>query len=162
MDVRLIFGLSALMSMVSGSILAGLYVWPWLRARARDQALAVLVAPHMLIRLLGLSFLVSGVVSPALPSAFAVPAAYGDLTAGVLAIVATIALAKHALWAGAAVWVFNILGSADLLYAFYGGGHAHLQPGSLGAAFYLPTAMVPLLLVSHFLIFGLLLRREQT
>jgi hypothetical protein len=162
MDVRLIFGLSALMSMLSGSVLAGLYVWPWLRARARDQALASLVAPHMLIRFLGLSFLVPGVVSPALPAAFAIPAAYGDLTTGVLAIVATIALAKHVPWAAAAVWVFNILGSADLLYAFYAGPHAQLQPGSLGAAFYLPTAMVPLLLVSHFLIFRLLLRGERT
>jgi hypothetical protein len=162
MDARLIFGLSALMSMVSGSILAALYVWPWLRARARDQALATLVAPHMLIRFLGLSFLISGVVSPAVPAAFAVPAAYGDFVAGVLAIAATIALAKHAPGAVAAVWVFNILGLVDLLYAFYAGGHAQLQPGSLGAAFYLPTAMVPLLLISHFLIFGLLLRREQT
>ena len=162
MDVRLIFALSALMSFVSCSVIAKLYVWPWLRARARDQALASLVAPHMFIRFLGLSFLVPGVVSPALPAAFAVPAAYGDSVAGILAIAAIIALAKRASWAIAAVWVFNVWGAADLLFAFYSGPHAQIQPGALGAAFYLPTAIVPSLLVTHFLVFRLLLRKERS
>jgi hypothetical protein len=40
MDVRIVFALSALMSLVSCSVIAKLYVWPWLRARGRDQALA--------------------------------------------------------------------------------------------------------------------------
>jgi len=82
MDVRVIFGFSALMSFVSCTVIAQLYVWPWLRARPRDRALVSLVAPHMFLRFLGLSFLVPGVVSPALPAAFAVPAAYGDFVAG--------------------------------------------------------------------------------
>lgn len=162
MDVRVIFAFSALMSLVSCSVIAKLYVWPWLRARARDQALVSLVAPHMFIRFLGLSFLVPGVVSPALPAAFAVPAAYGDFVAGILAIAATIALAKRASWAIAAVWVFNVWGAADLLFAFYSGPHAQIQPGTLGAAFYLPTAIVPSLLVTHLLVFRLLLRKERS
>jgi len=162
MDVRVIFGFSALMSLVSCAVIAKLYVWPWLRTRARDQALASLVAPHMFLRFIGLSFLVPGVVSPALPAAFAVPAAYGDFVAGILAIAATIALAKRASWAIAAVWVFNVWGAADLLFAFYAGPHAGLQPGNFGAAFYLPTAIVPALLVTHFLIFRLLLRRARS
>jgi len=162
MDVRVIFGFSALMSFVSCVVIAQIYVWPWLRARARDQALVSLVAPNMFLRFIGLSLLVPGVVSPALPPAFAVPAAYGDFVAGILAITATIALAKHAFWAIAAVWVFNVWGAADLLFAFYSGLHAQLQPGTLGAAFYLLTAIVPPLLVTHFLVFGLLLRKEHS
>jgi hypothetical protein len=114
----------------------------------------------MFIRFLGLSFLVPGVVSPALPAAFAVPAAFGDAVAGIFAIAATIALAKRASWAIAAVWVFNVWGAADLLFAFYSGPHAQIQPGALGATFYLPTAIVPSLLVTHFLVFRLLLRKE--
>ena len=160
MDVRVIFALSALMSLVSCSVIAKLYVWPWLRARARDQALVSLVAPHMFLRFIGLSFLVPGVVSPALPAAFAMPTAYGDFVAGILAIAATIALAKRASWAIAAAWIFNVWGAADLLFAFYSGPHAQIQPGTLGAAFYLPTAIVPSLLVTHFLVFRLLLRKE--
>jgi hypothetical protein len=162
MDVRAIFGISVLMSFMSSAVLAKLYAWPWLRARDRYKALATLVAPHMFLRFIGLSFLVPGVVSPALPRAFAAPAAYGDFATGILAILATIVLAKSASWAVGAVWVFNIWGTADLLFAFYQGPHARILPEMLGAAFYLPTAIVPPLLVTHFLIFGLLLRSKAS
>jgi len=162
MDVRAIFGLSALLSLVSSVVIGRLYVWPWLRTRDRNQALVPLVAPHMFLRFIGLSFLVPGVVSPALPAAFAVPAAYGELVAGILAVIATIALAKRLPWAIGAVWVFNVWGAADLLFGFYEGPHAGIQPEMLGAAFYLPTAIVPLLLMTHFLTFQVLMRKQPS
>ncbi len=162
MDVRAIFAISVVSSFVGSAAAAKLYVWPWLRSRDRYKALVSLVAPHMFLRFIGLSFLVPGVVSPALPRAFAAPAAYGDFAAGILAILATIALAKNASWAVGAVWLFNIWGTADLLFAFYQGPHARIIPEMLGAAFYLPTAIVPPLLVTHFLIFGLLLRSKAS
>src|SRR5262249_61754090 len=87
------------------------------------------------------------------------PAAYGDFAAGVLAIIATAALAGRARWATASVWAFNLWGAADLLNAFYQGARVQIQPGSLGAGFLLITAIVPLLLTSHFLIFRLLVKR---
>jgi hypothetical protein len=46
------------MSLVSSGVIAQLYAWPRLRMMNRDQALLVLVAPHMLLRFTGLSFLV--------------------------------------------------------------------------------------------------------
>ncbi len=160
MNTLAIFGVSALMSLVSSGVIATLYVWPRLRTMNRDQALVVLVAPHMFLRFIGLSFLVPGVVAPSLPGAFAVPAAYGDFAAGILAIIATLALAKRAHWAISAVWLFNIWGAADLLFAIYQGPHLQIDPGALGAAFYIPTAIVPPLLVTHFLIFRLLFRQK--
>jgi hypothetical protein len=114
----------------------------------------------MFFRFIGLSFLVTGVVSPSLPAAFAVPAAYGDFIAGLLAIVATIALKQRYSCAIAVVWVFNAWGAADLLFAGYQGQHVHVDPGALGAAFFIPTAIVPPLLVTHGLIFWLLLRSK--
>ncbi len=87
----------------------------------RDKALVPLVAPHMFLRFLGLSFLVPGVVAPSLPAAFAIPAAYGDSVAGILAIAAMVALAKHATWAIPAVWLFNVWGAADFLFAIFPG-----------------------------------------
>src|SRR5262245_18816111 len=154
MDLAL-FGISALMSLVSAIVLATL-VWPHLRSMSRDQALMLLVTPHLFLRFIGLSFLVPGVVATALPAAFAVPAAFGDLGAGMLAVVAILALAKHRSWAIPAVWLFNIWGAADLVFALYQGQHTQIVPGTLGAAFYIPTAIVPPLLVTHALIFGLL------
>ena len=61
------------------------------------------------------------------------------------------------------VWVFNVWGAGDLLNAIYQGNiHAKIDPGMLGAAFYIPTAVVPPLLVTHGLIFWLLLRPKAS
>src|SRR5262245_21242789 len=96
----------------------------------RNDALGLLVAPHMFLRFIGLSFLVQGVDSPSLPADFAVPAGYDDLVAAILAI--------------ALVWTFNLWGAGDLLYAIYQGNiHAKIDPGNFGAAFYSPTFVVP-------------------
>lgn len=161
MNVQMLFGLSVLSSLMSSAVIAALYVWPWLRAKDRGTALAILVAPHMFLRFLGLSFLVPGVVSPLLSHSFAAPAAYGDFIAGFLAILTTVALKRRVSWAMGAVWIFNLWGTADLFFAFYSEARAGLHPGMFGAAFYIPTAIVPPVLMTHFLIFGLLLLRRQ-
>ena len=158
MNGRFAFGLSALMSLVSSVVAAVLFAWPWLRTGNGEHALMWLVAPHMFLRFMGISFLVPGVVSGALPKAWVVPAGYGDFTAGILAIIATVAMVEMATWAILAVWRFNVWGAVDLLFAFYKGARVDLEPGSLGAAFYIVTAVVPPLLVSHALIFALLMR----
>ena len=157
MRPRAVFGLSVLLSLVSSGVAAALLVWPALHTIDSRTALLWLVAPHMFLRFIGLSFLVPGVVSAALPKQWAAPAAIGDFAAGILAIVATAALAVGATWAIAAAWVFNIVGAADLLYAFYRGARVKLDPGSLGSAFYIVTAIVPPLLVTHALLSAMLL-----
>jgi hypothetical protein len=54
--------------------------------------------------------------------------------------------------------MLNIWGAADLLYAFYNGiVIVDLDARQLGAAFYIPTAIVPVLLVTHALMFRLLI-----
>jgi hypothetical protein len=156
MDPRAIFGIDIVMSFVSSLVIAKLFVWRWLRTMNRNDALIRLVAPHMFFRFIGLSFLVPGVVSSRLPVAFAIPAAWGDFVAGILAIVATIALYKRAAWAIAVVWLFNIEGAADLLFAFLQGARVQLEPGALGATFFIVTAVVPPLLVTHALVFRVL------
>ncbi|MFB3077507.1 MAG: hypothetical protein ACE1Y4_05815, partial [Lysobacterales bacterium] len=106
-------------------------------------------------RPIGMVFLVPGVVVQPLPGGFANPAAYGDLVTGVLALLALIALRTG--WAGALalVWLFNIVGTVDLLNALR---HVNVVP-YFGAAWYIPTFLVPALLVTHYLIFARLLKR---
>jgi hypothetical protein len=159
MNAVALFGLSILASLVSSSVAARLFA-ARLRNTDPNRALTWLVAPHMFLRFIGLSFLVPGVVSPSLPAGLAIPAAYGDFIAGILAIVATIALVNGTSWATKSVWLFNIWGLADFLFAFYQGRNVGLQPGMLGAAFFIVTAVVPPLLVTHVLIFRLLVRRQ--
>jgi len=60
----------------------------------------------------------------------------------------------------AATWIFNIWGFADILNAFYQANHAGLLAGQLGAAFFLPTLIVPLLLITHELAFRILLQHQ--
>ena len=160
MTTAALFGLSILMNFVASGILTKLYILPRLRVMNREEALLPLVAPHM-FRFVGLSFLVPGVVSTSLSTDFARPAAYGDLAAALLAVIAIIALSARASWALPIVWIFNLWGTVDLLYAIYQGQiGVRIDPGSLGAAFYIPTVVVPPLLVTHGLIFWLLLRRR--
>src|SRR5262245_48440502 len=152
-----LFGISAVMSLVSASVVAALYVWPWVRAMDRKPVLTLLVIPHLFFRFIGLSFLIPGVVSPSLPADFAVPAGYGDFVAGVMAIIAVAGLTANASWAVPTVWLFNIWGAADLLFALFQGVHLQIDPGALGATYFIPTAIVPPLLVTHALVFRVLL-----
>jgi hypothetical protein len=150
-----IFGTSVGLSFVVWGIITTQYLWPALRNLPRARALQPLLLFHSL-RFMGLAFLVPGVVSPNLPDAFARPAAYGDLIAALLALLALAGLPSR-LGIGL-VWVFNLWGSADLLYAFYQGLiGVGIKPGQLGAAYFIPTAVVPLLFITHGLVFRLLL-----
>src|SRR5215510_16519417 len=106
MNSNALFGLSILMSFIAYGIVTKVYVLPQLRARRGTDILIPFVILHT-SRFVGLSFLVPGVVSPSLAPEVAVPAAYGDLVAAILAGVATLALAARASWAIAIVWVFN-------------------------------------------------------
>jgi hypothetical protein len=80
----------------------------------------------------------------------------------VLAVIATLALQARASWAISIVWVFNVWGALDLLNAIYNGQiGVRISRESLGAAFYIPTVLVPPLLITHGLIFWIPLRSKQ-
>ncbi len=154
MNIQAIFGLQFVLSLVVWALIAAWLLAPWLAKKSRSEALFWLTLPHA-FRHVGLVFLVPGVVAQPLPEGFANPAAYGDLLTGVLALLALVALRTR--WAGAVglVWVFNIVGSVDLINALR---HTTVAP-DFGAAWYIPTFFVPLLLVTHFMIYKRLLRR---
>jgi hypothetical protein len=152
-----LFGTSIVLSFLAWGIVVARYLWPELRRQPRADAMQPLILLHC-FRFVGLSFLVPGVVSPELPTTWAFPAVYGDLIAAVLALLAVVVL-KSGLGI-ALVWVFNLWGSADLLYAFYQGNQVGLEPGQLGAAYFIVTVLVPLLLITHGLAFRLLLQPD--
>ena len=158
MPQQALFGISIALSFLAWGFVAARYLWPYLRSQPRVDALRPLLVLHS-FRFVGLAFLVPGVFAPELPAAFARPAAYGDLIAAVLALLALASLQKR--WGMLLVWVFNLWGSADLLYAFYQGNSGGLVAGQLGAAYFIPTVIVPLLLITHGLVFRLLLQGEN-
>ena len=151
------FFVSIAFSLVAWGMVTSRYIWPKLRLLPRDEALRPLLMLHS-FRFIGLSMLVPGVVSPDLPLSFAHPAAYGDLTAAILALLSLFLLPSAA--GVAATWIFSLEGAADLFNAFYQANHAGLLAGQLGAAFFLPTLIVPFLLITHGLIFRILVQHQ--
>ncbi len=158
MRAQLCFFVSIVFSFVAWGVVTGSVIWPELRRRQRSEALRPLLMFHS-FRFVGLSFLVPGVVSSDLPAAFAESAAYGDIVAAALALLA-LALLRSRLGIVAA-WVVNLWGSVDILHANYEGIRLAVQPGQMGAAYFLPTFIVPLFLITHGLMFWLLLRGEN-
>jgi len=59
------------------------------------------------------------------------------------------------------VWILEIERSLDLPNALFQ-GFRHPPEGYLGAAYFISAVIVPALLVTHFMVFVLLLRREKT
>jgi hypothetical protein len=158
MPPQLCFFVSIAFSFIAWGIVTAQYISPELRLRQPAEALRPLLILHS-FRFIGLAFLVPGVVSPDLPSAFARSAAYGDIIAATLALLSLLSLQRGA---GVVVaWIFNLWGSADLLNAFYQANHAGLFAGQLGATYFLPTVVVPLLLITHGLAFRILLQHQK-
>jgi len=154
-----LFGISVAFGLAAWGAVAWHYIWPALRARPSPENLKPILLLHS-FRFLGLAFVVPGVVSPELPAVFAQPAAYGDLISAILALLALATLETRI--GTVLTWVFNVFGTADLLFAFYQGSRISLPDtqGLLGAGYFILTAYVPLLLITHGLAFRLLLQTK--
>jgi len=158
MQSQLVFFVSVAFGFIAWGAVTAAYIWPRLRHKDRSDALRPILMLHS-FRYLGLATLVPGVVSPDLPLAFARPEAYGDFIAAILALLTLLLLPRGA---GLIVaWIFNIWGTVDLLNAFYQGNAAGLLAGQLGATYFIPTLVVPILLITHGLAFRILLQPQS-
>jgi hypothetical protein len=156
----LIFGLSVLLGFLAWGSVSYSYIWPRVRDLPLPEASRPLLYLH-LFRFSGASFLVAGVAGVGLPKDFASAGAYGDLIAVGLAWIALMLRNKGT--GIIALWVFNLWGTVDLLFAFYKGiFEPAFHPSDLGATFYIPTVYVPLLLCTHFMFFLMLVRARLT
>jgi hypothetical protein len=136
----------------------GTYVWPWLKSMDRVKAQRAIATLHS-FRFFGLVFILPGVVGPNLPAGFALFAAYGDFATGVLAILALLTVRLRPLF-WLFVVAFNLVGAADIILDYYHAiqGNLPAVAGELGAAYAIPIIYVPLLMITHFVAFYLLVR----
>ena len=151
------FFISYAVAFIAFVTIAKLYLWPAIAAREARTALTPLLL-YACLRVNGLMFLMPGLVAADLPGAFAVPVAFGDLTAVVLALLALAALRWELGIARGAVWLFNLEGTADLVYANIATFTAHVDPAALGVSYYLAVINVPLMLIVHGMVFIYLVR----
>lgn len=154
MSIEQIFQLQFILSLIVTAMIGLWWVRPWLARVDFFDGLFWLSVPHAL-RHLGMVFLVPAVVHADMPQDFAVEAGYGDLAAGLIALVALPALHYRLAIAMPLMWIFNIVGTVDLLNAL---PQAKAIP-YFRSAWYIPTFIVPVLLVTHGLIFAALIER---
>jgi hypothetical protein len=140
-------------------LIAKWYVWPAIKDRAPRVALPPLLL-YACLRVNGLMFLMPGLVAPDLPGAFAVPTAYGDVTAAALALIALACIRAGNSLAAPMAWLFNIVGFLDLIYANVSTFKDNVDPVQLGVSYYLAVLNVPAMLVVHVMIFLYLLRPQ--
>jgi len=137
-------------------VAARLYVLPKLQDYEARTILLPILLLHSL-RHLGLMFLAPGATYPGIPPQFTHPAAYGDLSTAILEMSAIPAVAVRARSAKLLVWIFNVVGSLDLVDAIALATIYDAAP-FMGAAYWIPAFWVPALLVTHYLAFVILLR----
>ncbi len=150
--------ISIVMGLVVYGFAAKWYVAPALARLDRTSVLTPILLFHG-TRYMGLAFLIPGVTAEPLDPRFADPAAYGDLLAAILALVALLALRSNWPIAIPMVWIFNVVGTLDLFNAVFQ-GLRYTSDGQLGAAYFIPAVVVPALLVTHAIVFWLLIRKQ--
>lgn len=154
------FFISYTVAFIAFGLIGKWYLWPAIKDRDPVSALSPLLL-YACLRVNGLMFLMPGLVSPDLPAAFAVPTAYGDLTAVIFSLLALWALRNGLSFALKLVILFNVIGIMDLLYANIATFTEHVDPALLGASYYLAVLNVPAMIVVHVIIF-VYLRRLKT
>lgn len=160
MDSFQIFGMQFTLSLLVYALIARWYVAPGLARLPLRDALTPLLFVHAL-RHLGLTILVPVVTDPNLPHAWAMQVGYGDLLAQLLALLSILALRARLGVALVLVWIFNLEGTLDLLLAIYHGLGLHAYNLPLRSFWYVPTFIVPALLVTHVMMFSMLVKRSR-
>ena len=160
MSPEIIFLLQLVLGYVAWLLCFGAYIMPRLKAMDRVAAQRAIATLNS-FRFFGLVFILPGVVGTHLPADFATYAAYGDFATGVLAMLALLTVRIRPLF-WLFVVAFNIVGIVDILIDYYHAIQLDLPAlaGQLGAGYVIPIIYVPLLMITHFVAFYLLVSRQ--
>jgi hypothetical protein len=160
MSPKVLFQIHLVLGYVAWLLCFSAYLLPRVKSMDRLAAQRAIATLHS-FRFFGLVFILPGVVGPNLPVHFAAFAAYWDLATGVLAMLALLTVKIRPLF-WAFVLAFNVVGTTDLILDYYHALQIDLpaQAGQLGAAYAIPILYVPLLMITHFVAFYLLVRPQ--
>jgi hypothetical protein len=161
MSPETLFRIQLVLGYVAWLLCFGAYIWPRLKVMDRVEAHRAIATLHS-FRFFGLVFILPGVVGN-LPAGFATFAAYGDLATGLLAMLALLMVRIRPLF-WLFVVAFNLVGAVDIIVDYYHAIQVGLPElaGQLGATYAIPIIYVPLLMITHFVAFYLLVRLQPT
>jgi len=155
-----IFWMQLVSSVFVFGIVAVWYAWPALTKLSRNSALTLLLFVHV-PRYVGMTLLVAGMVDPQLPKAFLSSASYGDLLEAALALASIFVLRNDWRFAIPFVWATNTWGFVDLLNGVRGVLQLNVPSFNLATFWYVYTFYAPLVLVSHLMIFRILINAKS-
>ncbi|MDQ2786297.1 MAG: hypothetical protein M3Y58_14995 [Chloroflexota bacterium] len=161
MNATLLFVTQVTLSLLSFGLITRWIIYPRLRERSLREALTPLLL-FQTFRTVGLIYLVPGIADAALPAAYKIPEALGDMLAVVLAFAALVAVRSGWRTAPALVWLFTVEGLADFINAFAQGLRFNIAANyHLGIGWLLPTYGVPAFLAVQLTVIALLLNRAR-
>ena len=155
-----IFWMQLVTSFFVFGLVTAWYVWPALTKLSRNSALVALLFVHV-FRYVGMTELVTGMIDPKLPGEFVSSAAYGDLLEAALALLCIFALRSNWRFAIPLVWAANTWGFVDLLNGVRGVLQLNVPSFNLATFWYVYTFYAPLVIVSHLMIFWILIKSRS-
>jgi len=155
-----IFWMQLFASIFVFGVVTAWYVWPALTKLPRNSALVALLFVHV-FRYVGMTELVTGMIDPTLPGEFVNSAAYGDLLEAALALLSIFALRSNWRFALPLVWVANTWGFVDLLNGVRGVLQLNVPSFNLSTLWYIYTFYAPVVLISHLMIFWVLIKSKS-
>ena len=161
MSSEILFRTQLVLGYIAWLLCFRVYIWPRFKSMDPFDAQRAIATLHS-FRFFGLVFILPGIVGPDLPAGFASFAAYGDFATGVLAMLALVtARTRPVFWSFVAA--FNFVGAADIIVDYYHATKVDLpaMAGQLGAAYAIAIIYVPLLMITHYIAFYLLLRHRD-
>ena len=160
MDAFVILNIQMTLSLIAYALIAKWHVAPRLAKLPLEASLVPLLWVHV-FRYSPLTLFAPGQVSPDIPQDAAATIAYGDLVSGVLALLAIVALRMRLPAAIVLVWLFNVVGIGDVVWATAKGMSVSLYTYPLGWNWYILNFYVPMLIVTHVMITHRLIKRRQ-
>jgi hypothetical protein len=112
-------------------------------------------------RHIGLTILIPSIVDTDIQNSFIYNYAYGEYFIAAFAVACLIGLTVQFRGSIYLVWIFNIMGTVLVIYAWIQFYIIDITQYKLGTFWFIPTFFMPALLVSHYVIFLMLIKRKH-
>jgi len=155
-----IFSLQILLSLIVYFLIMKWYISPRLSNLRVSQALVFMLFIHS-FRHIGLTILIPSIVDSDIPGSFIRQYAFGEYFIAALAVICLVGLTVQIRGSAYIVWVFNIIGTILVIYAWIQFYIIDITKYKLGTFWFIPTFYMPALLVSHYVIFLMLIKRRH-
>ena len=161
MQTLLILGLQFTISLFLFGFMAKWFAEPYYLKGSGLKILQVFLLINS-FRSLPLSLYMPGQVANGFPETAKHMVALGDFASGITAIIALLLVYNKSALSKAAVWIFSIVSSLDMVIALSGAIGSRVDTMPLGANYFTVVVYVPMLMVIQLIIYRMLIKNSKT